>query len=71
MIELPEELEAIAQQLFAEGYRHSEAYPIERWRRLEWPEDPFTYRLIDGCLKILWALEERNCETKKTTGPGK
>lgn len=52
-----EEIARIAQELYEEDYRHSEAYPIRRWRARGYPEGPEVYRVIDRYLAYLWELE--------------
>jgi hypothetical protein len=57
MLELPSLVEEVARQLHRDGYRYSEAFPLGRWRSRSWPENRQFYELVDGCLKILRALE--------------
>lgn len=57
MIEIPQLVEEVARRLHAEGYLYAEGYPIRMWRQNDWPEDQMFFKLVDGCLKILRALE--------------
>lgn len=67
MIEIPKTVEEVARRLHAEGYLYAEGYPIRKWKQNDWPEDPTFFKLVDGCLKILRALDG----TKKTFPPSK
>jgi hypothetical protein len=49
----------IAQELYSEGYSHSEAYPIVRWKRLGYPEDPKFFRAVDAYINFLKVLESK------------
>lgn len=59
MIELPPLVEEVARRLHKEGCIYAEAYPLRKWQREGWPEDEKFYRLVDGVLKILRALDEQ------------
>lgn len=45
-----DELLRIAEEIFEEGYTHSEAYPALRWRKNGWPEvtDRAAFKLMDA-----------------------
>jgi hypothetical protein len=60
MIELPGSVEEVARRLHREGYAHSEAYPIGRWKREGWPTDKKFFDLVDACLKILRSLDDHS-----------
>lgn len=58
-----DEVIRIALELRSEGYTNSEAYPILRWRKLGYSEDPAVFRAIDAYIKFLKELEKSGCTT--------
>lgn len=57
MIELPPLAEEVARRLHREGFSYAEAYPMWKWRKEGWPEDAAFFKLVDGTIKVLRALD--------------
>jgi hypothetical protein len=59
MLELPPLVEEVARRLHLEGCIYAEAYPLRKWQKEGWPQDDWFYRMVDGVLKILRAMDEK------------
>ena len=55
------ELRKLAEDIHAEGYFYSEAYPLKRWDTNGWPDvGKDEYRILDAYLLLLRLLDEYN-----------
>ena len=63
-----EEVIRIATELHEEGYGKSEAYPIQRWKNLGYPEDIVIFRAIDAYIRFLREMGKVGCMTTTSTG---
>lgn len=59
-IDIPDEAMEVARLLHEDGYRYCEAYPIEKWKKRGWSEDPGFFAMVDACLCLLRALGKYN-----------
>ncbi len=55
---VPEEVLVAAVFLHGEGYRWSEAYPLQLWRRKGWREDAAFHAAVDACIDLMRKIEK-------------
>ncbi len=63
-----EEIIRIAIELYEEGYGKSEAYPIQRWKKLGYPEDITVFKAIDAYIRFLREVSKVGCATTTSAG---
>jgi hypothetical protein len=55
---VPKEIHDVAEFLVDEGYRYSEAFPVDKWKRMGWRTDQPFLEAVDACMKLIRALQK-------------
>ncbi len=63
-----EEVIRIAKELVEEGYSKSEAYPIQRWKKLGYPEDLTVFKAIDAYIRFIKEMGKVGCAMTTSAG---